>query len=283
MKIHVAVVASLFVTCAAFAQSPARVQVGVCLDADKFEAARAAGFDYVEIAASKVAALSDADFQQLAAGVAKLGVPVAAANNFIPATIKIVGPEVDKARQEEYVAKCLDRLKALGVKVVVLGSGGARRVPDGFPQQEAFNQLVEFCRRLAPIARARAVTIAIEPLRHQETNILNTAREGMALVKAVDRPEIRLLVDYYHLAEENENPAVLVEAGALIVHTHIANPKGRVYPLSPEESAYAGFFDGLCKIGYAGRLSIEASTTDFATQAPQSLAMLRSALACKAR
>ena len=167
--------------------------------------------------------------------------------------------------------------------MVVLGSGGARRVPDGFPREEAFSQLVDFCRRIAPLARDNGITIAVEPLRRQETNIINTAREGLELVKAVDRPEIKLLVDYYHLAEENESADVLLEAGRQVVHAHIANPKGRVYPLSPGESDYAGFFENLCRIRYSGRLSIEASTTDFAAQAPQSLAMLRKALSCEAR
>jgi len=231
--------------------------------------------------ASKVAGLSDGEFEQLAARVREIGIPVAAANIFIPAKIKIVGPDADASVQDAYVAKTLGRLKTIGVSVVVLGSGGARRVPDGFSREEAFAQLVDFCRRIAPIARDNRITIAIEPLRRQETNIVNNAREGLALVRAVDRPEIKLLVDYYHLAEEGESPDVLLEAGRQIVHTHIANPKGRVYPQEAGESAYAPFFENLCKIGYVGRMSIEASTTDFAAQAPRALALLRTALACK--
>ena len=90
-------------------------------------------------------------------------------------------------------------------------------------------------------------------------------------------------MDYYHLAEEGESPDILLEAGKAVVHAHIANPKGRVYPLDPGESPYAGFFENLCRIGYPGRLSIEASTSDFTAQAPQSLGMLRKALACGAR
>jgi D-psicose/D-tagatose/L-ribulose 3-epimerase len=283
MRILPHLVLSLLFCCPVFAQAPARVRVGVCLDADKFEAAQAAGFDYVEIGASKVAALTDGEFRRLATQVAELRIPVAAANVFIPATIKIVGPDIDKARQEGYVSTTLSRLRTLGVSVVVLGSGGARRVPDGFAREDALAQLVDFCRRIAPLAREAGITIAIEPLRRQETNIINTAREGLALVKAVDRPEIKLLVDYYHLAEEGESADVLLEAGREIVHTHIANPQGRVYPLSPEESNYAPFFRDLCKIGYTGRMSIEASTPEFATQAPRSLAMLRKELACEAR
>ena len=283
MKPLLALVCLILVPGLALAQSPGRAQIGICVDPDRFEAAQAAGFDYVETNASRVAALAEPDFEKLAAQVAQLRIPVAASMSFIPGAIKLTGPEVDPAKQMAYVTGTLSRLKRLGVKVVVLGSGGARRVPDGFSRDEAFNQLVDFCRRIAPVARENGITIAIEPLRKQETNIINTAREGLALVKAVDRPEIRLLVDYYHLAEEGENPDIIAEAGPLVVHTHIANPKGRVYPLSLDESAYGGFFSNLCKIGYQGRLSIEASTKDFAAEAPQSLALLRNARMCGAK
>jgi len=283
MKPLLALVCLLLVPGLALAQTPGRAQIGICVDPDRFEAAQAAGFDYVETNASRVAALAEPDFEKLAAQVAQLRIPVAASMSFIPGAIKLTGPEVDPAKQMAYVTGTLGRLKRLGVKVVVLGSGGARRVPDGFSRDEAFNQLVDFCRRIAPVARENGITIAIEPLRKQETNIINTAREGLALVKAVDRPEIRLLVDYYHLAEEGENPDIIAEAGSLVVHTHIANPKGRVYPLSLDESAYGGFFSNLCKIGYQGRLSIEASTKDFAAEAPQSLALLRNARMCAAK
>jgi sugar phosphate isomerase/epimerase len=230
-----------------------------------------------------VAALTSEDFEKLAAQVTRLRIPLAASMSFIPGDIKLTGPDVDPARQMAYVTATLGRLKRLGVKVVVLGSGGARRVPDGFSKDEAVNQLVGFCRRIAPVARENGITIVIEPLRKQETNIINTAREGLVLVRAVDRPEIRLLVDYYHLAEEGENADIIADAGPLLAHAHIANPKGRVYPLSPDESPYSGFFSNLCKIGYQGRLSVEASTTDFAAQAPQTIALLRNARACGAK
>jgi hypothetical protein len=56
-----------------------------------------------------------------------------------------------------------------------------------------------------------------------------------------------------------------------------------VFPLSADESAYEGFFSNLCKIDYKGRLSVEASTKDFATEAPQAIALLRNARACGAK
>jgi sugar phosphate isomerase/epimerase len=283
MQAAFATVCLLLMPWLAMAQGAPRPQIGVCVDPDRFEAAQAAGFDYVETNASKVAALTDEEFRKLAAQVAQLKIPLAASMSFIPGAIKLTGPDVDPAKQMTYVTGVLGRLKQLGVKVVVLGSGGARRVPDGFSKDEAFTQLVDFCRRIAPVARDNGITIVVEPLRKQETNIINTAREGLALVRAADRPEIRLLVDYYHLAEEGEHADIIAEAGPLLAHTHIANLKGWVYPLNLDESAYVGFFSNLCKIGYRGRLSVEASTTDFATEAPQAIALLRNARACGVR
>jgi sugar phosphate isomerase/epimerase len=280
MKPSLALVLCLLVPGLAFGQAVSRPQIGVCVDPDRFDAAQAAGFDYVETNASRVAALTDEEFQKLATQVAQMKIPLAASMSFIPAAIKLTGPDVDPAKQMTYVTGVLGRLKQLGVKVVVLGSGGARRVPEGFSKEEATAQLVDFCRRIAPVARDNGITIVVEPLRKQETNIINTAREGLALVKAVDRPEIRLLVDYYHLTEEGENADIIAEAGPLLAHAHIANPKGRVFPLSADESAYEGFFSNLCKVGYPGRLSIEASTTDFASQAPQAITLLRKAREC---
>ncbi|HSK08859.1 MAG TPA: sugar phosphate isomerase/epimerase family protein [Vicinamibacterales bacterium] len=285
MRIILAFLVALALACGALAQAqPAgRIAVGAAVGADRFEAAQAAGFDYVEVGAARVAALTEEEFQHLAEQVAGLRIPVAAANSFIPSEVKLVGADIDKGRQETYVGHALRRLKRLGVSVVVLGSGAARRVPEGFARQEAFDQLVDFCRRIAPVARENGITIAIEPLRRQESNIINTAREGLALVRAVDRPEIKLLVDFYHLSEEGESPGIVLEAGKQIVHVHVANPKGRVFPLSAGEAAYAPFFDNLCRIGYSGRVSIEASTPDFTAEAPRSIAMLRGALACNSR
>ena len=131
-----------------------------------------------------------------------------------------------------YVKKAFARLSRLGTGIVVFGSGGARRVPEGFPKEDAFKQLVEFGKRIAPEARAHGLTIAIEPLRREETNIINSAAEGIELVVAVDDPNFQLMIDFYHLAIEKEDPEIVVRARDHIRHLHMANPQGRVFPLA---------------------------------------------------
>jgi D-psicose/D-tagatose/L-ribulose 3-epimerase len=176
-----------------------------------------------------------------------------------------------------YVKKAFGRLSRLGTEIVVFGSGGARRAPDGVAKEDAFRQLVEFGGRIAPEARQHGITIAVEPLRREETNIINSAAEGLALVEAVNDPNFQLMVDFYHLASEHEDPEIIVRAKDHIRHLHMANPRGRVFPLAWDEYDYAPFFANLRKIGYVKRISVEASAKDFSVEAPRAIALLRRA------
>jgi sugar phosphate isomerase/epimerase len=253
------------------------VQVGYCTGLKNLAAAKAAGFDYVELSTTEIATLSDADFEQAAQEIARIAMPTPTANLFLPAALKVTGPAAAPEQQIAYVTKAFERLSRLGVRIVVFGSGGARRVPDGFAQDDAFRQLVEFGKRIAPLARERNITVAIEPLRRQETNIINSAAEGLRLVEAVDDPGFQLMVDFYHLASEHEDPSIIVRAGTRLRHVHMANPNGRVFPLAAGEFEYAPFFAALRSIGYGQRISVEASTTDLQSDAPRAIALLRGA------
>ena len=255
-----------------------RNPIGYCVGLKGLEVAKAAGFDYVELGTTELTALSDADFEAAVAHVKAVGIPTPNANLFLPGTLKLTGPDAATPEQQmAYVTKAFTRLERLGVTILCFGSGGARRVPDGFSKDEAFAQLVAFGKRIAPEAKAHGITVVIEPLRRQETNIINTAAEGLALVKAVNHPNFELLVDFYHLASEHEDPKIMIEARDHLRHLHMANPQGRVFPLAWDEFDYAPFFATLRAIGYSGRLSVEASAKDFSSDAPQAIALLRRA------
>ena len=268
----------------AIAAQATKVLIGYCVGLKGLEAAKAAGFDYVELGASEIAALSDADFEAALAQAKTVGIPTPNANLFLPATLKLTGPQpAYPEAQMAYVRKTFARLNRLGVKILCFGSGGARRVPDGFSHDEAFAQLVAFGKRIAPEARANGITVVIEPLRRQETNIINTTAEGLALVRAVGDPHFQLLIDFFHLASEKEDAAIILDAREHIRHLHMANPQGRVFPQRWEEYDYAPFFANLRQIGYAGSISIEASTKDVAGEAPRAIELLRRAFGPRVR
>ena len=262
---------------ATFAQPSGKVKIGYCGPLKDIDAVKAAGFDYLEVRTSEVAALSDADYEKVAAKLQQVGLPVLSANLFLPADIKVTGPDIDKERQMEYVRRALDRVSRLGVRLVVFGSGGARQVPQGFSKQEAFQQLVDFGKRIAPEARSRNITIAIEPLRKQESNIINTSLEGLEWVNAVNDPNIQLMIDFYHFSVEKEDISDVLKVKDHLRHLHMANPNGRVMPLKWDEYNYAPFFEVLRQIHYDRLISLEVSKTNLPEEGPQAIALLRRA------
>ena len=267
----------LVVCLALTATAQSGVKIGYCGPVKDMDAAKAAGFDYMEVRTTEVAALPDADFERLAARFSSLKFPVPAAYQFFPSDIKLTGPAIDKSRQMEYLRRALDRTSRLGVKVIVFGSSGARQVPEGFSGKEAFAQLVDFGKRVGPEARARGITIAIEAQRRVESNIINTTAEALEWVEAVNDPNIQLMIDYYHFSVEKEDPAVILKVRKHLSHLHMANPDNRVMPLKWEEYNYGPFFAVLRQIGYDKLIGLEASSTNLAADGPRTVALLRRA------
>jgi D-psicose/D-tagatose/L-ribulose 3-epimerase len=232
------------------------------------------GFDYVELPLAQMVDLNDKEFSSLKEKVGSSGLKCEACNNFFPASIRLTGNDVDYGKTEAYLDKALGRAAQLGVKVIVLGSPKSKNVPEGYPMDKAWSQLVELLKTIDPLVRTRGITVVIEPLNKGESNIINTAAEGLQLAKAADRENIKLLIDYYHLVMERENPEIILDAGSYVKHIHFANPAGRVYP-AEKVDGYIRFMDLLKRIGYEGRISIEAYTKDFCHDAKRSVEMLR--------
>jgi sugar phosphate isomerase/epimerase len=247
----------------------------VKLTGPDFEQAKAAGFEHAEVSLRDVVALPDADFEALRARAAKVGLPVRAAIGFLPSDLMVVGPRVDKAVQQAYLTRAMARAGQLGIGTVVFGSAGSRRFPPGFSREEADKQLVDFGRRAGAEAQKQHVVIAVEPLGPADTNTINSVSEAVALIKAVDHPGFKLVVDYYHLRVAKEEPATLLQAKGLLQHVRIANPAGRAYPLDAKESDYASFFTVLKTIGYRGGLGVETRTGTLTAEGPRSVAFLR--------
>src|SRR3954468_23494117 len=243
-------------TVLAFAPSlqAAQPKIKIGYNTDDVEKAKSFGFDYAELLVKNFTALSDEDFAKFLQKHKAVGLPTPVGNNFIPVELKLVGPEVDKDKQMAFVKKAFERAQKLGLKVVVLGSGAARKVPDGFSADEAWKQLVDFAKRIAPEAKKRGIVVTVEPLQKGETNTINTAAEGLKWVQAVNHPNFQLMVDFYHLSLEKEDPSILVTAKKNIKHLHIANPYLRRFPMSSDEFDYSVFFGTLKKSGYQGGL-----------------------------
>ena len=233
------------------------VKVGVCTR-DVAGAAKY-GFDYIEPAAAEIAAMREDEFRAFSDTVLASPIRCHAFNSFIRRPdLKVVGPEVPTTALKDYLEICLPRCRRLGASVVVWGSAGSRNVPEGFSRVRAQDQIAYFLLTAGEVARRSNIVIAIEPLRQQESNILNTGAEALEMVRRVAHSNVKMIIDYYHLREENEDPRILEVAKHEIVHLHFANPHGRRWPNAlSEDDHYKTFFHYLKKTGYSGGISIE--------------------------
>lgn len=232
--------------------------------------------DFVEWpVAGSVGTLDAAGFLALKAETAALPFVPETWNVLLPGSLKIVGPDVDLDVLAAYAETAFARVAVLGGTLCVFGSGGARTIPGGWDAAEGRRQFVEACRVLVPIAAARGVTLALEPLRRAETNLINSVADGLVVLDEVGDKRLMILADLYHMLEEGEDVGVVRAAGSRLAHVHVAAPGTRTLPAEAVAGAMmAAFFRELRAIGYDRRVSIECQWDDVAALG-ESLAFLR--------
>jgi len=239
-------------------------EIGVCTGLAKWDLMRKAGCTYVEENVGKFLSPNtpDAEFAEIAKKYKAQNVPVRACNGFLPAELKLVGPAPRHDDAVTYATKALQRAKLLGLECIVLGSGGARGVPEGFSKSEAEEQFVQVVRRIGKAAEASGVYVAMESLNSSETNFGNTLRDCLRMIKAVDSQRVCLTADMYHMLYENEGPDAIIEAGPRIVHCHVAEKAGRTAPgVSGQD--FRPYLRALKQIGFKGGISLECRWKDF--------------------
>ena len=175
-------------------------------------------------------------------------------------------PDFDIEMAVAYTEVAMRRAAEVGIKVTVLGSGWARSYPEGFSRDEAERQFVTLLKRMGAIAKKYGVVIAIEPLRKQECNFINTVQEGYEIAKKVGSPNVKVNADIYHMMQEGESPQSLINAGRkYIANVHIAENARRTPP-GTDGDDFTPYFRALKKIKYNGSISIECGWGDFAKQ-----------------
>jgi sugar phosphate isomerase/epimerase len=239
-----------------------------------------AGYQFVEENVKNfLAPLEDETvFQAKLALLKESKLPVEACNSFLPGNLKCVGPAPLHDDIMKFAETAFRRAEMAGVKTIVFGSGGARSIPEGFSKDEALQQFISLCKKLAPIAKKYKVVISLEPLNSKECNFINSVAEGGEIVEAVNHKNFRLLADFYHMLRDKEPAENLTKYGHLLYHTHIAENVGRTAPGVNKED-FTPYFKALKASGYKGRMAIECSWKNLGEQAAPALQEMRRQLA----
>ncbi|HHW08557.1 MAG TPA: sugar phosphate isomerase/epimerase [Firmicutes bacterium] len=235
------------------------------------------GVDFLELGVNWLAALEDRDLRSLVEALTASPLSVPACNLFLPGSMAIIGPNRDMAEIRRYLSHALARVEQLACPCVVFGSGGVRRFPDDYPADLAWRELKEFCLAAADEAARRRITIALEPLRYKECNVINSVATGYAYVDVIAHPHFRLLADTYHMEEIGEPLSVLTTIYPHLYHMHTADT-GRVPP-GQGNYPHAELFSVLKKVGYDKNISIECRWQDFDKELPPAIAHLKKAYA----
>lgn len=251
------------------------MRFGVCVSTPaEIEILARAGYDFCELPARAVLPFED-DVAALDTMRELDAAPLRAEsfNSLVPGELPLCGPNADLSALRTYLRRAFSRMAHLGAQVVVLGSGAARHIPEGYPRSDALDQLADALSLASDEAARAGIELALEHLNTKESNVFTTLAESQEFIERRGLSNARLLVDLHHLELENEPFEHVIAAAPLIAHVHVADG-GRGAP-GVGGYDYAGFMKAVRATGYDRRISAECSWTNLGEQAAPSLAFMR--------
>jgi len=278
------VAASSTIAQAAFFQGSSAalsLPLGVCTSYEKADLLKSLGYSFIEENVGRFLIPDTGGDEKYAKNVESLhsvNFPVRSYVSFFPGTLKSVGPEIHHEAILQRADLAMKRAKECGSKNIVFGSGGSRRIPDGFDREKAKAQHIELSKKMALLTDKYGITLAIEPLNHTETNFVNSLAEGVEIIEAVNHPRFLLLCDIYHMAKDDEGPDQIIKYGKYITHCHIAEKQNRTPP-GVEGDDFGPYLRALKKINYQGGLSLECRWKDFDNEVKVGIETLKKQLA----
>jgi len=216
--------------------------------------AHKAGYDYIEMLMIEPWKIDTAMTNDLLAefnlkATASLGL---SSENDVTST----NPSIVK-KGDELLRQVVDKLHSIGsTELCGVIYCSLQKYP-GPASEENRSNSVKAMQRLADYAADKGININFEVVNRYETNIMNTGKEGLKFLEAVNRPNAYLHLDTYHMnIEEDGMAAAVLEAGDRLGYVHVGESH-RGY-LGTGNVDFDTFFDALKKINYSGPITFES-------------------------
>lgn len=240
-----------------------------------FEYASRLGYDGVEIApftlCSDVRKVNTEERRKIreAASSHNLQIPGIHWALVTPKGLHITHPKESVRRfTQEYLCELVKFNSDIGGKVIVFGSPQQRNILNGVSEERAWNLASTFFHNCSKFAEDYDITIAIEPLARHLTNFINTSEEALKLIKEVNHPNFKLILDVYSMTDEEKPIEEIIRgAGSYLVHFHVNDDNERGPGFGGAN--YHSVVGALKEIGYKGFVSVEVF--DF-SQGPEEIA-----------
>lgn len=242
-----------------FATSPAPSVFGPLLFAGDVPGAIGAaaelGFDGIEVS---LRTPDELDAGWLAEELARTGLELSAVGSgraFLEEGLCLTA--VDAGLRRRALQRLLD-LTAFAARfsaVVIVGLiRGAR--PEAGNGSREMRLIAEGVRECADHAAALGTGVVVEAINRYETRFLNTAEETLELLRAVGRPNVRVLLDVFHMnIEEVAIADAIRAAGPRLGYLHVVDSNRRAPGLGHVE--FGPIFSALREVDYRGWVSAE--------------------------
>lgn len=232
------------------------MKLGICCGPEVARDYLLAGFDYVEMPAQLLKG-RDAVFD--IAGSTLEGWETS--NLFFPGDMHLYADE----SWREYAQRLVQRAGLVGLSVMVVGSGAARRASDIMGPQEGLRSFLMIVGQIQEMARPLGITIAPEALRSEETNVGNSTPEMAFALKGISGWTLDLFHAYVEGTRASGPPLDWEAFWTTQIphapdHVH-GSAMDRSAPTFPDPALQAAF-SRLRSLGYDGRVSLECRVGD---------------------
>lgn len=221
----------------------------------------AMGFDVVEIAVEDPSLI---DIKAVKRGLQKYHLGVAICGAFGPSR-DLTNEDVSVHRNcFSYIESCLDFCVELNTPFfggpMYSAVGKARMLPHDKRKAE-WDLAVKNLRVACDMAAIRGLQIALEPLNRFESDLVNTAEDASRLIRDIDHPAAKIMLDGFHMnIEEKDVEQAIIAAGEHLIHVQVSeNYRGTP---GTGQTRWDAYRRGLESIGYSGTVTIESFTPE---------------------
>jgi len=176
-----------------------------------------------------------------------------------PKGLHVTTPDAALRRRSwEHIRALIDLCSDLGPGgVMVFGSPQQRSTTGGLSRVEATRHFVEGLAGVAPQAQSRGVTVLVEALPANQSDVVQTLAEAVAIVREIGSPAIQTMFDVHNAVDETEPHAALIDRYFdLIRHVHVNEIDGR--HCGTGSYNFRPVLEILGRRGYRGWVSLEA-------------------------
>ncbi len=186
-----------------------------------------------------------------------------------------------RERTATYLVELARACRDFGGDLLVFGSPGQRRIPEGATKEQATDYAIDTIQQALPKIADAGVKLLLEPLSPKEADFILTADEAAAILSRVNHPNLGIHLDVKAMSSEGPPvPEIIRKHIAQTGHFHANDPNLRGPGFG--DTNFVPIFQALKDTNYSGWVSVEVFdySPDPETIARESLAYMK---ACEAK